>query len=314
MGRPPWIWPGDGLSHCGCELCKGKPTPDLVWGFTDRVAREVYKSHPDKLVIGGAYTSYNDVSDKVAKFTPNVVINVSNSGRPKMNDPEHWAGYTARMERWKAKVAPAISSATRTTCITSGAGRMASVAPAISYPLLHPRAMAKDLQYLKGVVLGANGEVSQYRAKWQVIGLEHITLYVQARFFWDADQDVEQVLEDYCTLFYGPAAKAMKEAIDFAESNLAYKDQSRGRGKGNPMNVSLSTALKFRDMLDKAKAAAGDTIYGQRVEAVISDLQPKDQLIAKYKAREQELAELRAKAPLAVGLDGGICPRQPPTS
>ena len=60
-------------------------------------------------------------------------------------------------------------------------------------------------------------------------------------------------------------AKAMKEAIASAENNLAYKDVSRGRGRGNPMNVSFNTALKFRDLLDKAKAAAGDTLYGQRV-------------------------------------------------
>jgi hypothetical protein len=136
------------------------------------------------------------------------------------------------------------------------------------------------------------------------MGLEHITLYVQSRFYWDADQDVDQVLDDYCTLFYGPAAKAMKEATDFAESNLAYKDASRSRGRGNPMNVSLNTALKFRDLLDTAKAAAGDTIFGQRVQAVISDLQPREQLIAKYKAKDVELAELRAKALLAVGIEG----------
>ena len=164
--------------------------------------------------------------------------------------------------------------------------------------------MAKDLQYLKGVAAGGSGEVSQYRAKWQKIGLEHFTLYVQSRFFWDADQDVDRVLNEYCTLFYGPAAKEMKEAIDFAESNLAYKDTSRSRGRGNPMNVSLSTALKFRDLLDKAKAAAGDNIYGQRVQVLISELQPRQELIAKYKAKDSELAELRAKAPLAVGIEG----------
>ncbi len=298
------LWPGDGLSHCGCEGCKAKSTPDLVWGFTERVGRELYKTHPDKLITSGAYTSYNDTSDKVGKFTPNVAIKISNSGRPKMNDPEHWADYTSRMERWKAKVAPGNLIRFENNLYHLWGKEDGVRGAAISYPVIHPRAMAKDLQYLKGVALGGSGEVSQYRAKWQAMGLEHITLYVQARFFWDADQDVDQVLNEYCTLFYGPAATAMKEAIDFAESNLAYKDVSRGRGKGNPMNVSLNTALKFRDLLNKAKAAAGDTVFGQRVQAVISDLQPKDELIAKYKARETELAESRAKAPLAVGTEG----------
>jgi hypothetical protein len=298
------LWPGDGLSHCGCDLCKEKSTPDLVWGFTERVGRELYKTHPHKLITGGAYTSYSDVSDKVAKFTPNVAIKISNSGRPKMNDPEHWADYTSRMERWKTKVTPGNLFRFENNLYHLWGKEDGVRGAAISYPLLHPRAMAKDLQYLKGVALVGTGEVSQYRAKWQAIGLEHITLYVQSRFFWDADQDVEQVLTEYCMLFYGPAAKEMKEAIDFAESNLAYKDQSRGRGRGNPMNVSLNTALKLRDLLDKAKTAAGDGIYGQRVEAVVSELQPREQLIAKYKAKEQELAELRRKAPVAVGCVG----------
>lgn len=295
------LWPGDGLSHCGCDGCKGKPTPDLVWGFTERVGRELYKTHPDKFITSGAYTSYNDTSDKVGKFTPNVMIKVSNSGRPKMNDPEHWADYTSRMERWKTKVAPGNLLRYENNLYHLWGKEDGVRGAAISYPVIHPRAMAKDLHYLKGVALGGSGEVSQYRGKWQAMGLEHITLYVQARFFWNADQDVDQVLNDYCTLFYGPAAKAMKEAIDFAESNLAYKDTSRGRGKGNPMNVSLTTALKFRDMLDKAKAVASDGIYGQRVQAVISELQPRADMIAKYKAQDNELAEARAKAPLAVG-------------
>lgn len=298
------LWPGDGLAHCGCDMCKEKSTPDLVWGFTERVGRELYKTHPDKLITGGAYTSYNDTSDKVEKFTPNVAIKVSNSGRPKMNDPEHWADYTSRMERWKAKVVPGNLYRFENNLYHLWGKEDGVRGAAISYPLLHPRAMAKDLKYLKGVALLGTGEVSQYRAKWQAMGLEHITLYVQSRFFWDADQDVDQVLNEYCTLFYGPAAQEMNAAIDFAESNLAYKDQSRGRGRGNPMNVSLEISLKFRDLLDKAKAAAGDGIYGQRVEAVISELQPRGQLIAKYKAKEQELAELRSKAALAIGSVG----------
>jgi hypothetical protein len=298
------LWPGDGLSHCGCELCKEKSTPDLVWGFTERVGRELYQTHPDKLITGGAYTSYNDTSDKVGKFTPNVAIKISNSGRPKMNDPEHWAEYTSRMERWKAKVAPGNLLRFENNLYHLWGKADGDRGAAISYPVIHPRAMAKDLHFLKGVASAGSGEVSQYRGKWQAMGLEHITLYVQARFFWDADLDVDQVLDEYCALFYGPAAKEMKEAIDFAESNLAYKDVSRGRGRGNPMNVSRDTALKFRDLLDSAKAAADGGIYGQRVEAVISELQPRADMIAKYKAKETELAEARTKAPLAVGSNG----------
>jgi hypothetical protein len=50
---------GYGGMMCQCDLCRGKATPergtngamsDYVWGYLDRVAREIYKSHPDRMV------------------------------------------------------------------------------------------------------------------------------------------------------------------------------------------------------------------------------------------------------------------------
>lgn len=52
------LWPMDGFHHCQCESCKKLPSSELVWGFVDRVARELYKTHPDRLVSCGAYTPY----------------------------------------------------------------------------------------------------------------------------------------------------------------------------------------------------------------------------------------------------------------
>ncbi len=158
------IWPVDGLRLCECEGCRGKSASELVWGFADRVAREVYMTHPNKRITCGAYTS--------------------------------------------------------------------------------------------------------------------------------------------CALFYGPAAKAMKEAITFAEQNLAYKDQSRSRGRGNPANVSLAVGLHLRELLEQARQTAGDSVYGQRIGAILSELQPKEELIAKYREKEESLAQARANAPVAVGVVG----------
>jgi hypothetical protein len=302
------IWPGDGLMGCECDKCKGKTRSELVWGFADRVAIELYKSHPAKRISCGAYSTYIEAPDTIVKFSPNLTVCISNSGRPKMEDPQHWAEYWARVQKWQSKLAPGgIIRGENNRYHIAGVeedenGKRIRGKP-ISYPVIHPRAVARDLKALKAICSADSGEQSMATGKWQAMGVEHITLYVRSRFLWDASLDVDKVLGEYCALFYGPAAKQMKETIDFAENNLTYRDQSRGNGKGSLTNVSLDTALKFRDMLDKAKAAAGDTIYGQRVQAVISDLQPKDELIAKYKARDQELAELRAKAPLAVGIE-----------
>ena len=64
------IWPVDGLRICQCENCAGKSASDLVWGFADRVARQVLQSHPAKRVTCGAYTSYRAAARVDGKAQP----------------------------------------------------------------------------------------------------------------------------------------------------------------------------------------------------------------------------------------------------
>jgi hypothetical protein len=172
------------------------------------------------------------------------------------------------------------------------------------YPVIHPRAVARDLKALQGISLGDTGEQSQVGGKWRAPALEHLTLYVQSRFLWDADQDIEKVLDEYCTLFYGPAARLMKEAVTFAEQNLAYQDHSRSRGRGDPSNVSLAVSLRLRELLETARQSAGDTLYGRRIQAILAELQPQEGLIAKHREQDEALAKARAQAPVAIGVAG----------
>lgn len=286
------IWPVDGLRVCQCESCAGKSASDLVWGFADRVARQILQSHPAKRVTCGAYTSYQEPPRSLAKLSPNLAVWISNGARPLMTDAEHWAEYTGLIERWRSRLAPG-------NLLRLENNRYHIWGDVISHPVLHPRGVARDLKMLKGLSLGDTGEQSQANTAWRAPALEHITLYVQSRFLWNAEQDVEAVLKDYCQQFYGPAAAAMYEAITFAEQNLAFKDQSRSRGRANPANVTLAVALKFRDRLDAARQTAGDTVHGQRIAAIIAALQPRDELIAQKRKREEDLAATRANAPVA---------------
>ena len=286
------IWPVDGLRGCQCEKCAGKSASELVWGFADRVARQILLSHPGKRVTCGAYTSYVEPPDNIAKFSPNLAVWISNRGRWKMLDEEHWADYQTQIQHWQSKLAPG-------NLLRLENNRNHINVEVIAHPVLHPRGVARDLKMLKGISLGDTGEQSQANTAWRAPALEHITLYVQSRFLWNADQDVDAVLKQYCADFYGPAAQAMDEAIAYAERNLPFKDQSRSRGRGSPANVTLAVALKFRDLLDAARKTAGDTIYGRRIQAIADELQPREQVIAKYRQRDEELAAARAKAPVA---------------
>jgi hypothetical protein len=280
------IWPVDGLRVCQCEKCTGQSASELVWGFADRVARQIHQTHPAKRITCGAYTSYAEPPDSIQQFSPNLAVWISNCGRPKMTDPEHWTDYRARIKRWTDKIAPG-----NILRLENNRYHIWGDGEPISYPVLHPRGVARDLHELKGISLGDTGEQSQVGGKWRAPALEHITLYVQSRFLWDADQDIDQVLDEYCELFYGPAAKTMKEAITYAEQNLAFKDQSRSRGRGNPANVPLAVSLRLRELLENAHQTGGDSIYGKRIQAILAELQPKTQLIEKHRQKEQALAQ-----------------------
>ncbi|MCA1807957.1 MAG: DUF4838 domain-containing protein, partial [Lentisphaerae bacterium] len=294
------IWPGDGFKPCQCEQCQGMTPSEMVWGFANRVATELYKTHPDKIVSCGAYTSYVEAPDTIEKFSPNLAVWLSNRGRPKMTDPEHWERFLGQVQKWDGKMAPG-----RILRLENNrAHLMGKVADPLPFPVIHPHAVARELKALKGISVGDTGEQSQRGGKWAAMGLGHSTLYTQARFLWDSQQDVDGLLNEYYSLFYGPAASAMKEAFTYAEENLAVKDTSRGAGKGDLKNVPLDVAVKFRDLLQEAKETAGDTIYGKRIDLAISALIPKKEMIAQHEAAEKALKDIRAKVPSAFGVDG----------
>nr|HPN84955.1 DUF4838 domain-containing protein [Victivallales bacterium] len=136
------IWPIDGLKPCQCEKCRGLSSSEQVWGFVNRVATEVYKTHPDKIVSCGAYTSYIEAPDTIEKFSPNVAVWISNCGRPKMTDTEHWDKYMARINKWQSKLAPG-----RILRLENSLYHLykKDTGP-MPFPVTHPHGTAKDLK------------------------------------------------------------------------------------------------------------------------------------------------------------------------
>ena len=82
-------------------------------------------------------------------------------------------------------------------------------------------------------------------------------MYVTARLYWDADQDVDALLKEYYEKYYGPAAKEMKAFIEFSEANWP------------KMSTDAAPIAKAMELLAAARKAAGDTVYGQRVDLLL---------------------------------------------
>jgi len=279
------VSPADGYSQlCQCELCVGKDDKergwngvlsDYVWTYFDRVARELYKSHPDKKIFGLAYTAYQQPPKNIDQFSPNVVIMICR-WRSNFHDPETHKKFLALRKAWLEKLPSGklMIWDYYLHCRRNGAW--------LGIPVYFPRIIAEDLQSLKGISLGefasARRNWPDWNMPWHALAANHLNLYVTARYYWDADQSLEPLLDEYYSKFYGPAAKEMKAFVDYAEQHW--------------MNASKDLGIldRYVELIEAARSAAGDSIYGQRVDLLVEYMKP-------LKQRREQLSKGREDVP-----------------
>jgi hypothetical protein len=250
--------PQDGFRQCECEDCVGMSPSDNVFSFLDRVAREVHKTHPDKMILGAAYASYRQPPSAVEELSPNVIVSINNAGRPRFLDETRWQGYQSLVGDWKAKLGS--KKILRVENTLYGAD---------PYPAVHPRAIARDLSAMRGVSLG---ERNEWRVNRDLPGSTHLNRYIMGRLYWDAGQDVEALLDDYYTKFYGPVAAQMKDAFDFAEANpFGLAPRAEKKDFHSKQIEILKNQIAFWKKIEEAHKAAGDTVFGKRIAVLQSE-------------------------------------------
>ena len=282
------VMPEDGYGTlCQCELCKGKGTPergwdgqlsDYVWDYVNRVAKEVYKTHPNRKISCLAYGSYALPPLKIAKLSPNIVVGIAQARRD-FYDTEKFNNAVALRKNWLAKLPEGHAPLWIWEYYLHNR-------PGSTYgslPVFFPHTIAKDLRSLKGISMGDFIEVYREQKGISELAVDHLNLYITARLWWNADQDVNALLDEYYTLFYGPASKEMKAFIDFSEANWPL------------MAKKVEPIDKAFELLAVARAAAGDTIYGKRISWIQDYMEPLKQLRVK-------LAEGRKNVPQAQAL------------
>ena len=273
------VAPADGYtSLCQCDLCKGKGTPergwygqlsDYVWAYTDRVAREVLKTHPRKKITCIAYGAYQLPPQKIATLSPNIVVGLCR-WRSLFHDRDLWQRDVKLRQDWLKKL-PSGQLFIWDYYLHGRPGRAWEAVPVYFH-----HSIAKDLRSLKGISLGDYIETYRNHPSHgntgHALAANHLNCYVTARLLWDADQDLEALLAEYCRKFYGPASRQMRDFIDYTEANW--------------MKASKDAKVIDRlfELIGAARGAAGDTVYGQRVE-----------LLVRYMSRLKQLRERLAK-------------------
>lgn len=262
------VQPQDGYgSLCQCDLCAGKNTPQLgwygqlsnyVWGYIDRLAREVIKTHPDRKLNCFAYTSFRQPPTNVDTLPPNVLVGIA-QGRGYFVNERARSDMLKLRQAWLDKL-PAGSKQIMIGDYYLHA-RPESVHTGL--PAYMPHIIAEDLQSLKGISLGDFIEVYRTVDSMVDMAVTHLNLYVTARCWWDADLDVDALLDDYYANFYGPARNEMKAFVEYGEKHF---DAMRSDGE------KITTALKLLDAAKKA-APAG-SVYAKRIALVVDYTEP----------------------------------------
>jgi len=280
---------GYGRGVCQCPLCEGKGTPERGWsglmsdyvlGYVNRVAKELYKSHPDKMVSALSYGAYSQTPTNVDTFPPNLALWICQS-RKNFYNRQTRKRFLKLREDWLKKI-PSKKLFIYEYYMTARPGGAWE-----GIPTYFPRLISEDLRSLKGV---ASGEYIDFyqphdRSKlpYDYLAVNHLNLYVTTRLWWDADQDVDALLEEYYTLFYGPARDEMKAFIEFSEANWP------------KMTTQVKPIDQALELLTAARKAAGDTIYGKRIDLIVDYVKPLNQL-------RKRLAKGRENTPSARAL------------
>jgi len=276
------VMPPDGYTAiCQCEKCQGKDSPerdqgglasDYVWGFVNRVAKEVGKTHPHGKVLNCAYGIYSLPPLKIDKLEPNVVVSIVGARVPRNNKPEQQAAFRQLRESWVAKTHNPIINFENYPFIDRG----------WYLPAFTPHAMGESTNVTKGISHGEDISLTvPQEPSTAGIGFNHFQVYFTARMYWGGKgADVDAMFREYCRLFYGPAELEMRAFFEYCEANWQEMEKDK---------LKADEALALFDQA-KAKADAA-SVYGKRIALI-------DDFLKGLRNKSQQLGKVRGPVPV----------------
>ena len=252
-------------AYCTCASCRdwGPTLSDLVARHWTAIAEQVAREFPDRLLYAHPYHKYVDPPVEVKSLPENIVLHPVG---------QNISGYTAAPDRersvkswlgWSKLSAQIMIWRPNYPCSDVG------------FPLNYARQLAEDIKLFYANKL-AGVDIDHMRNIWAGDGLNY---YVACKLFWDPEQDVDALVQDYCDKGFGSAAAAVRTYFDAVEAltlQMAHHEPSAAHPIGLPGGESGGVGLaihftpevttRFHALLDAAVEAAGeDTAVRARI-------------------------------------------------
>ena len=247
------------------------------WGYVNRVAREVGKTHPEAEIIGLAYMAYSEPPKGEFKLEPNVSVMVCRfpilywEPEYKKNDLEEietWIRHGAKhIYTWEYLVwpdyihVPAVLPQT----YTNDAKWLVS----------HPQYKGGYIQMLSDKISSKDGNRSGYA--WLDPQYNFFNFYFRLKLYDDPSLDPEQMFSEFYDRFYGPAGGAVRLFVDAMQNRWNDRQMRKESGFGAYVGIPAKfyfehmATQEFVDKMQKLmesakKAAPEDSVYARRVD------------------------------------------------
>ena len=222
--------------------------------FVNRVAKEIAKTHPRAKVLNCAYGVYTLPPLNIEKLEPNVQVCIVGGRRPINKSGVKGEGESAPdvlRAAWLKKTDNPLLNFENYPFTGRG----------WYLPSFAAHAIGDSVSATKGISAGEDIWLSVARDfATKDIGFNHFMVYFTARMYWGGKAaDVDAMLREYCSLFYGPAEREIFTFFTYCELN--WNDMEKDKAKADEALALFNEA--------KAKVDAA-SVYGQRV-ALIDD-------------------------------------------
>ena len=249
------VLPHDSFRACHCPLCKPLLRPNApyagrnsaqVWPFVKRVGEAMMKRRPKVRITCLAYSSYGEVPDNVASLPPNVIVGLCPGVLNKpmnLTDPKKYAALMDLIARWRK--------------VTRG-----PLAYWFHHLYRHRRPQHDGVPvFIPHLTARLLRDLSRH-GKWMLMQLDNdapmfeaFNRYMMMRLLYNPNQDVDLMVRDYLTKFYGPAARVVGEVLADVEKRGtgAFRD-SAGRIELWEKRFPIATLKTYRRKADRAVA------------------------------------------------------------
>jgi len=274
-GRKALIWSeaGEKLRDNDPEVQKGFScgwASDFVFSMISKVAAAVRTKFPDKWITCACYGPYFMPPRHIKAFEPNIAI--QNCGfLTRAFDKNGWEFETGNLTAWNRLV---------NQIYVWEYYLVQSEAQFKAFPVIYPRHIAKSMNFLKetdirGMFFEASAAPSAggpYTDATLANPAEDLlNHYITWKFLCDNSMPVENVLDEFYRLFFGPAEAPMREFFNLIESRwVASADvQIEGMTPGKKyweVMCDPGVLKKLEGRMRQAISLAKESPYKERVE------------------------------------------------